>query len=82
MVLGVQILKHIAIRFFLTLLHSDWPKLHRILAVLSAVWLFFVFQRNLSKVKLVHVVIGNEACDLDSSAAALSYSYYLHEKVN
>lgn len=39
-----------------------------------------ILLRNLAKVKLVHVVIGNEACDLDSSAAALSYSYYLHEK--
>ena len=30
----------------------------------------------------MHVVIGNEACDLDSTAAALSYAYYLCKKVS
>ena len=40
-----------------------------------------LFQKNLAKVHLVHVVIGNESCDLDSSAAALTYSYYLSKKV-
>lgn len=25
----------------------------------------------------VHIVLGNEACDLDSAAAAITYAYYL-----
>lgn len=36
--------------------------------------------KNLSKVNLVHVVIGNEACDLDSTVCALSYAYFLSKK--
>ena len=28
---------------------------------------------------LVHVVLGNEACDLDSAVCAIAYAYYLHE---
>jgi inorganic pyrophosphatase/exopolyphosphatase len=31
--------------------------------------------------KKIHVVIGNEACDLDSAVSALTYGYFLH-KVN
>ncbi|XP_061180550.1 uncharacterized protein LOC133189157 isoform X2 [Saccostrea echinata] len=27
----------------------------------------------------IHVVIGNEACDLDSAVSALTYSYFLHK---
>ena len=26
---------------------------------------------------MLHVVLGNEACDLDSAVSALTYSYYL-----
>ena len=29
--------------------------------------------------KNLHVVIGNESCDLDSVIAALTYSYFLHK---
>ena len=28
---------------------------------------------------LVHVVLCNEACDLDSAVSAVTYAYYLHE---
>ena len=30
---------------------------------------------------LVHVVLGNEACDLDSAVSAIAYAYYLHEVI-
>ncbi|XP_070178315.1 uncharacterized protein [Littorina saxatilis] len=28
---------------------------------------------------VVHVVVGNEACDLDSAVSAVTFAYYLHE---
>ena len=27
----------------------------------------------------IHVVLGNEACDVDSAVSALTYSYYLNK---
>ncbi|KAL4216751.1 hypothetical protein ACF0H5_024474 [Mactra antiquata] len=35
---------------------------------------------NLSRFDRVRVVIGNEACDLDSTVSAVTYAYYLHSK--
>ncbi|XP_021376972.1 uncharacterized protein LOC110465466 [Mizuhopecten yessoensis] len=35
-------------------------------------------QHHLSSYQKVHVVLGNEACDLDSAIAAVVYSYYRH----
>ncbi|KAK3596594.1 hypothetical protein CHS0354_020934 [Potamilus streckersoni] len=35
---------------------------------------------ELETVDRVHVVLGNEACDLDSAVAALTYAFYLHHK--
>ena len=37
------------------------------------------FQERLLDFPLVHVVLGNEACDLDSAVSAIVYAYYLHE---
>ena len=39
------------ITFNLTLLHSEWPKLHRVLAILSAIGLsaFFVVLHTISR---------------------------------
>lgn len=36
-----------------------------------------LFQHALSRRKLIFV-IGNEACDLDSTACALAYGFYKH----
>ncbi|XP_060083778.1 protein prune homolog 2-like [Ylistrum balloti] len=36
-------------------------------------------QDNLPSYEKVHVVLGNEACDLDSAIAAIVYSYYRHK---
>ncbi|XP_026464366.1 exopolyphosphatase PRUNE1-like [Ctenocephalides felis] len=35
---------------------------------------------NLPKLKLFRIVLGNEACDLDSAISALTYAFYLNHK--
>ncbi|KAL3887239.1 hypothetical protein ACJMK2_027186 [Sinanodonta woodiana] len=35
---------------------------------------------ELETIDKVHVVLGNESCDLDSAVAALTYAFYLHHK--
>lgn len=41
----------------------------------------YLFQQRLTKDTSVHVVIGNEACDLDSAVAALVYAFYLYKVI-
>ena len=42
-------------------------------------YFYFSFQERLLDFPLVHVVLCNEACDLDSAVSAVTYAYYLHE---
>nr|KAI8751852.1 protein prune-like protein 2-like isoform X3 [Biomphalaria glabrata] len=29
----------------------------------------------------IHLVLGNESCDLDSTVCAITYAYYLHKNI-
>jgi hypothetical protein len=40
---------------------------------------FFILQANVDAYDTVHVVIGNESCDLDSVISAISYAFYLNK---
>ena len=40
---------------------------------------YFILQNDLSNFTTIHVVIGNEACDLDSTVSALVYAFYLNQ---
>ena len=42
-------------------------------------YFFFNFQADLSLYDSVHVVIGNESCDLDSAVCAIIYGSYLNK---
>jgi len=35
-----------------------------------------------AKKQPIHVILGNEACDLDSAVCAVTYAYYLHQTSN
>ncbi|XP_071496295.1 exopolyphosphatase PRUNE1-like [Diadema antillarum] len=41
---------------------------------------FSVSTKSISQTDWVHLVIGNEACDLDSTVSAITYAYHLSQK--
>ncbi|XP_075301246.1 exopolyphosphatase PRUNE1 isoform X2 [Opisthocomus hoazin] len=43
----------------------------------TGVMLFFLLQERVRRHQEVHVVMGNEACDLDSTVSALALAYFL-----
>ena len=46
---------------WLTLLHSEWPKFHRVSAVLSAIWLkYFLFQSSCRRDPNFSYIIGTQ----------------------
>lgn len=59
----------------------------KINSINKAVFAFFLFafswafKGNLQKSNQIHIVLGNESCDLDSAVSALVFAYFLKEHV-